>query len=109
MKTRAIKIFEIERIVEMKSGRPCRLFMDLFDAGDSSGDGLFLGRFRFSWIFFEIENPMKRVLIDCHRPFGVHIHLDDGPQELLAAQTLDDVREFFSAAIKSHFGEDVEV
>jgi hypothetical protein len=83
--------------------------MDLFDVGKGKAKGLFLDRFRFSWIFFEIENPLHRVLVDCHEPFGVHVHYDDGPQIAVEARTLDDVREFFAAAIKKHFNEDVEV
>ena len=68
-----------------------------------------MDRFRFSWIFFDIENPMRRVLIDCHEPFGVHMDFDEGPHELIEAETLDDVKEIFTAAIKRHFGADVEV
>ncbi len=106
---KATKVFEVERIIELKSGVQCRLHMDLFDVGKGRAKGLFLERFRFSWIFFEVENPMHRVLVDCHRPFGVHVHYDDGPQESVTAKTLDEVRDFFTAAIKKHFGADVEV
>ena len=105
----ANKVFGVERIIELDSGVRCRLYMDLFDVGKGRAKGLFLDRFRFSWIFFEIENPMRRVLIDCHEPFGVHVHFDDGPQESIQAETLDDVRIYFSRAIKRHFGADVEV
>lgn len=106
---RASKVYEIQRTIELKSGVQCRLYMDLFDVGEGVVQGLFLDRFRFSWIFFEIENPMKRVLIDCHQPFGVHVHFDSGPQESVRAQTLNDVREFFRNAIEAHFGEQIEV
>ncbi len=67
---KATKIFSIERIVELDSGVLCRLHMDLFDVSKGKAKGLFLDRFRFSWIFFEIENPMRRVLVDCHKPSG---------------------------------------
>lgn len=58
--------------------------------------------------FFEVENPARRVLVDCHKPFGVHVHFDDGPQIRLGVQTVDEAREAFAAAIKKHFGADVE-
>jgi hypothetical protein len=106
---KATKVFSVERIVELKSGMTCRLCMDLFDVGKGKAKGLFLHRFRFSWIFFEIENPMHRVLVDCHEPFGVHVHYDDGPHQPVECETLDDVREIFAAAIKKHFNEDLEV
>ncbi len=106
---KATRIFSIERIVELDSGVLYRLHMDLFDVGKGKAKGLFLDRFRFSWIFFEIENPMRRVLVDCHQPFGVHVHFDDGPQEPVEAKTLEGVREFFANAIEKHFGASVEV
>ncbi len=106
---KATRVFAIERIIELESGVLCRLHMDLFDVGEGKAQGLFLDRFRFSWIFFEVENPDRRVLVDCHHPYGVHVHYDDGPQESVTAKTLDDVREFFTAAIKKHFGANVEV
>ena len=52
---------------------------------------------------------MRRVLVDCHKPFGVHVHYDGGPQEPVEAETLEDVRKFFTHAIEKHFGESVEV
>ena len=52
---------------------------------------------------------MNRVLVDCHLPFGVHVHYDDGQQEPVEAETLEDVRKFFAHAIKKHFGASVEV
>lgn len=106
---KATKVFTVERIIELGSGVQCRLHMDLYDVGKGRAKGLFLDRFRFSWIFFEVDNPLHRVLIDCHEPFGVHVHFDEGPQQTVSAETLDDVREFFAAAIKKHFGADVEV
>jgi len=106
---KATKVFSVERIIELDSGIHCRLHMDLFDVGKDRAKGLFLDRFRFSWIFFEVENPLRRVLVDCHEPFGVHVHFDEGPQEAVKAETLDDVRQVFAAAIKKHFGADVEV
>lgn len=106
---KATKVFAVERIIEFESGVRYRLYMDLFDIGKGKAKGLFLDRFRFSWIFFEIENPMRRVLIDCHEPFGVHMHFDDGPHQLMNAETLNDVREIFTAAIKKRFGVDVEI
>ncbi len=106
---KATRVFAVERIIELESGTQCRLHMDLFDVGQGRSRGLFLDRFVFSWIFFEIENPLRRVLIDCHEPFGVHIHFDDGAQISVKAETLEDVREVFAAAIKKHFGVKVEV
>jgi hypothetical protein len=106
---KAKRVFVVERIIELESGSVCRLHMDLYDVGKGRAKGLFLDRFRFSWIFFDVEDPMRRVLVDCHEPFGVHVHFDDGPQESVEAETLDDVRDFFAAAIKKHFGVDVEV
>ncbi len=106
---KATRIFLIERIVELETGVLCRLHMDLFDAGQGRAEGLFLDRFRFSWIFFEIENPMHRILVDCHKPFGVHVHFDDGLQVLVKAETLDDVRSFFGEAILQHFGAKLEI
>ncbi len=106
---KATRVFSVERVVPLESGLVCKLHMDLFDVGKGRAKGLFLDRFRFSWICFEVENPMRRVLIHCYEPFDVHVHFDDGPQQSVEARTLDEVREFFAAAIKKHFGAEVEV
>lgn len=106
---KATKIFSVDRLVETDSGLICRLRMDLFDVEPRRSKGLFLDRFRFSWIFFEIENPARRVLVDCHPPLGAHVHFDEGPQQPIEAETLDEVRNFFVAAIKKRFDVDVEV
>lgn len=106
---KATQIFVVERIIESESGVLYRLHMDLFDLGKGRANGLFLNRFRLSWIFFEVENPDRRVLVDCHSPFGTHLHFDSGPRQAVAAETLAEVRDIFAAAIKNHFGLDVEL
>ncbi len=62
--------------------------------------------YRFSWIAFDPDQPLKRVLFDCHEPKGPHVHIDDDLQgELIEWTTLEQIYELFFRKIRTRFGE----
>ena len=66
--------------------------------------------FKFSWIAFDPENPMKRVLFDCHPPKGPHFHLDgDLDGQPFAWVTLEESVALFRKKVEEHFGKLVAV
>lgn len=62
-------------------------------------------KFCFSWVAFNAENPFERVLIDCHSPKGVHIHLDEKGKEIsISASTIEEVKSIFCQEVFIKFG-----
>jgi len=109
---RTTEIFNIDRIIELKTGILCKLHMDLYLISESPIEIKGLVDFknlRLSWIFFEVENPMNRVLMDNHKPIGLHIHYNDGEQVPVQATNILEAQDIFFAAIKLHFGAEIEV
>jgi hypothetical protein len=66
--------------------------------------GLFLNQFKISWHACLVENPFCMILVDCHKPFGLHIHIDNGDRASFESETLEEAFAFFQQKIKSHFG-----
>ena len=79
--------------------------MDLFEITPGPRAGLFLEKYRLSWIAFLEADPERRVLMDSHPPVGVHFHLNSGDQILIDLKTLDEAFRFFEQKIIEHFGE----
>jgi hypothetical protein len=62
--------------------------------------------YKFSWIAFDPENEVKRVLFDCHSKKGPHVHLDDDKEgQAFHWKDLDAASELFFATVKKHFGD----
>ncbi len=101
-------LFAIKRKLLAPNGHQFTLSMDLFEVHKHESKGLFKGRYKFSWIFFEDHNPMNRILLDCHAPLGPHLHIDQGPQIRLDEETLDDLLNTFRRAIQERFDFELE-
>lgn len=81
------------------------MVMDLFEITPAPRAGLFLEKYRLSWIAFLESDPERRVLIDSHPPVGLHFHVDSGPQILVELKTLKEALQFFEKKVIEHFGE----
>lgn len=81
------------------------LVMDVYEVIPDGRKGLFLGRFRLSWVAFDSEDPEVRVLFDSHPPVGLHYHIDDGPQKALKVDSLEEAVLEFEKKVVHHFGE----
>ena len=62
--------------------------------------------YRFSWIAYDPENPLFRVLFDCHPPKGPHVHVDDNKEgDAIEWISLEVTYLEFFEAIRKRFGE----
>ena len=60
---------------------------------------------KFRWIAYRDLNPEERVLMDCHKGKGPHIHIDDDPTGQAFLWTgLDDALVLFGAEVEKKFG-----
>lgn len=91
--------------IEIKGGGSVMVVMDLFEITPAPRLGLFLEKYRLSWIAFLADNPDRRVLVDSHTPVGLHFHLDSGPQTSVEVKTLEEALRFFEQKVIEHFGE----
>ncbi len=82
--------------------------MDLYKLEEASEvDG---SAFRFSWIAFDPDNPMRRVLFDSHPPKGPHFHIDEDPSgQPFIWESVDAAIQLFQDKITAHFGELVAI
>ncbi len=90
--------------IEIKGGGSLIVVMDLFEITPAPRAGLFLERYRLSWIAFLADDPDRRVLMDSHIPVGLHFHLDSGPQVSVEVKTLEEALTFFEQKVIEHFG-----
>ena len=98
------RIAAFRDVIEIKSGGSLIVVMDLFEITPAPRAGLFLEKYRLSWIAFLEENPNRRVLMDSHAPVGLHFHLDSGPQISVDLKTIEEALEFFEQKVIAHFG-----
>jgi hypothetical protein len=103
--TPSVCLFSEKRTLKTKAGLILVLVMDLYEIFPSPVDGLFLERFKLSWIAFDFENPSIKVLVDSHPPIGLHYHLNDGDQIKVKLTTLAEALMFFETKVIAHFGE----
>ena len=82
-----------------------QIVMDLYEISPAPATGLFLDRFRLSWIAFLQDDPAQRVLMDAHPPVGLHYHVDDGPQVSVELKDLEQAIDLFAAKVTERFGE----
>jgi hypothetical protein len=67
---KATLLLEANELFTTRTGRTVEIQMDLYQLSGTSGrDG---NDYRFSWIAFDTEDPMRRILFDCHPPKGPH-------------------------------------
>ena len=82
--------------------------MDLFELPQTSKKTK--PQFRFSWIAFDQENPVKRVLFDSHPRKGPHFHIDGETEgQPFTWSSVPKAIELFQQKIQEHFGELIEV
>ena len=78
--------------------------MDVFEITPGPHPGLFLEKYRLSWIAYLENDPGRRVLMDSHPPVGLHFHLDSGPQTSVDLKTIDEAFRLFEQKVIEHFG-----
>ena len=90
-------------LVESRKGKQIVVEMDLFDVSGPGAEVL-PGGYRFSWIAFNAQNPMERVLFDSHPPKGPHFHIDNRKNEIKIEWTsLTQVEQLFFRTVARHF------
>ncbi len=101
---KATLLLESHQLFVTKAGGIVEIHMDLYKVEDSAG--LSGSEFRFSWIAFDSDNPMRRVLFDSHPPKGPHFHVDDDSKgQAFAWVSVSDAIRLFREKVEEHFGE----
>lgn len=72
---KAFLLFESHQLFVTVAGATVEIHMDLYQL-EKRADVLG-SEYRFSWIAFDADDPMRRVLFDSHPPKGPHFHLDN--------------------------------
>lgn len=94
-------LFKRKFEVTTKAGMPIAFFMDLYRLPKGSEH-----EYKFSWIAFDPDDPTRRVLFDCHKPKGAHIHLDgDSGGEPIEPMDIDSAIALFFETVREHFGD----
>ena len=107
---KATLLLESHQLFVTDAGGTVEIHMDLYKV-DESADGRSHGsepgsEFRFSWIAFDSDNPMRRVLFDSHPPKGPHFHVDDDSKgQPFAWVSVPDAIQLFRKTVEEHFGE----
>jgi hypothetical protein len=103
---KASLIFQNKFTRALASGKVLVVFMDLYQLPVKRGrPAKFPSDFKFSWIAFDSEMPTNRVLLDCHKDKGAHIHFD--AQELdreVVVSSVDEAEKLFYELIAERFG-----
>ena len=65
--------------------------------------------FRFSWIAFNSEDPVQKILFDSHPPKGPHFHIDNDPVGIsIEWSSLELTEQLFFNLVAHHFKIDPE-
>jgi hypothetical protein len=103
---KASLLFQLKFTRHLASGKTVVIFMDLYELPiKHRRPAKFPEDYKFSWIAFDSETPENRVLFDCHKDKGPHIHFDG--QELdreIKAKSPEEAEELFYALIAERFG-----
>lgn len=105
---KASLIYDFEYTVNLPDNRKLTVSMDLYriDAIEAPLD--YPEGYKFSWIAFNPDNNLERVLVDCHKGKGPHFHIDEEGQGISFEWTsLDDAMELFAKKVKDRFGVDI--
>ena len=90
-------------LAESRKGKQVVVEMDLFEVSGPGAD-LLPGGYRFSWIAFNAQNPLERVLFDSHPPKGPHFHIDNQKNEIKIEWTsLTQIEKLFFCMVSRHF------
>jgi hypothetical protein len=90
-------------LVESRKGKQIVVEMDVYQVSGKDAETL-PGGYRFSWIAFNTQNPMERVLFDSHPPKGPHFHIDNRKNEIkLEWTSLAQVERLFFRIVARHF------
>ena len=104
MSGNAILLYREQQVFESSRGNVI-VYMKLHQLPKPDpSQGLFLDQFVLSWTAFLAENPDDRVLVDCHEPYGIHIHINQEPRLSFEAKSIEDARSFFFDSVSKHFG-----
>ena len=100
----AVLLFKQQQTFASERGEVV-VFMKLHELSEPDpSQGIFLDRYIMSWTAFLAEDPDDRILVDCHEPFGIHVHVNDQPRLSFEARSISEARSFFFEAVQSHFG-----
>lgn len=83
--------------------------MDLYRLPMVSPGAQNLADYKMSWVFFDSNDPNQRILMDNHKPIGLHLHIHSGPQVPVIAQTIEEAQKIFAEKVKEIFDFDLEV
>lgn len=83
--------------------------MDLYLLDSGNIGALNLDNYKLSWIFFDSDDPETRILMDNHKPIGLHVHINNGDQIKVNVSTIEDAQKVFKEMVKKHFDFDLEV
>ncbi len=101
---KATLLFESQQLFVTKRGESVGIQMDLYKL---PGRG---GKFRFSWIAFDANDPLRRVLFDSHPPKGPHFHVNEDQEGVpFKWISLEDSIRLFRKKVREHFGELEEI
>jgi hypothetical protein len=105
---KASLLFERHQLFITESGKLVEVHMDLYKIKEADApDGSDL---KYSWIAFDPDNPIRRVLFDAHPPKGPHFHIDeDSDGEPFEWKSVDAAIQLFHEKVTAHFGELVAV
>ena len=107
---KAALLFEVRRLFETESGKTIVMVMDLYELPEASAADDVHTRYKFSWIAFRQEAPEERVLFDCHKPKGIHYHIDDDKEgQPLECSSISETIELFQSRVAERFGELIEL
>jgi hypothetical protein len=103
---KASLIFQTKFTRTLASGKVLTVFMDLYQLPLKRGQqARFPSGYKFSWIAFDAEAPGKKVLFDCHKDKGAHIHFDEKELDReVNVSSVDEAEKLFYELIAERFG-----
>ena len=100
---KATLLFKSKFAVALEDGRELTIFMDCYQLNGHAMT--FAKDYRFSWIAFDAEAPVKKVLMDQHPHKKAHLHFDDKEESIETEfLDLDEAIAYFFKAVERHFG-----
>jgi hypothetical protein len=99
-------VFELKDTWDFRFGGTANIRMDCYKISD---DIDFTKAFVLSWIAYDPEDTLKRVLMDQHQGRPCHFHIDDKVVELeRPPRDFNEAYDIFRAEVVKYFGEILE-
>ena len=101
---KATLVFHTKVVITVTGQRSISVEMDLYKL--PSAQGGYPDGYKFSWIAFDPNEPLERILFDIHPPKGPHLHIDGDPVGTPYVWLgLSEAEEFFVSQTEARFGE----